>query len=525
MGEHGEIIANIPIRVSARAVFSKFNVFPHGGVNFGALIVNARNKQCTFTLENRGEFEFKYAIVKKPTAEQMKKQSHKVQAKGNVKSSQDASENSSITKMGPGEGGRSIKGRQEPTIRTDVVAGSQKLVLGMFTIYPAMGTILCGQGTVVNVDCSADKPGKQEALLVIEISDRFKADPPVVYRIFAEVFEPVIDTTDIISIFEEHGVCPNLCTLKSQLCRKDCVGTYVEAEQRFVFDNVIVGQAAKARFKITNPCKVPCDAKFAIVSASGKHKVTTDVFEVEKSKSTIASHSYTYAMVTFKPMAIQSYSAIFEAYPEGYKQKALTFEVQGEGNLPQVEIVEPTLRNARGQPLLLFRRILTTQTQTMRVTLRNTGTISTTAYIHIRAGKSHFSVASPNETTSSKKKAASASHKKRPLLLARLQLCLEVGDTKDFLVTFHPTDSEKYQGELSLKIQDNQFETIVIQLVGEGYKDDVSVENIHGSGKEWNAAQEDEEFQKLLPEQVEGKFDFSKLMIKRCTTLWLFCYM
>lgn len=53
----------------------------------------------------------------------------------------------------------------------------------------------------------------------------------------------------------------------------------------------------------------------------------------------------------------------------------LTFEVSGEGTLPRISIAKPTVRNKKGQPLLLFKRILVGQSQTLPLVIRNDGTL------------------------------------------------------------------------------------------------------------------------------------------------------
>jgi hydrocephalus-inducing protein len=73
VGEHGEVIANIPIRISAKAVFSKFSISPINDINFGSMVVHSR-KSASFTIENKGEFDFRYAVTKKLSAEQQQKQ-------------------------------------------------------------------------------------------------------------------------------------------------------------------------------------------------------------------------------------------------------------------------------------------------------------------------------------------------------------------------------------------------------------------------------------------------------------------
>lgn len=127
----------------------------------------------------------------------------------------------------------------------------------MFSITPAVGSIMAGQFQLVMVDCVADKPGQCEESLSIEISDRPKNSPSIKYKICGDVMIPGIDITDFCSIFEEHRVCRELGVLGQHLFHgENCVGVYGEEEKRFVFKSVIVGKTSQARFKITNPNKV-----------------------------------------------------------------------------------------------------------------------------------------------------------------------------------------------------------------------------------------------------------------------------
>ncbi len=71
LGDSGEVIANIPIRVSAKATFSQFSISPLDDVNFGSILINSK-KQNTLTITNKGDFELKYSINKQLTVEQQK---------------------------------------------------------------------------------------------------------------------------------------------------------------------------------------------------------------------------------------------------------------------------------------------------------------------------------------------------------------------------------------------------------------------------------------------------------------------
>lgn len=93
-----------------------------------------------------------------------------------------------------------------------------------------------------------------------------------------------------------------------------------------------------------------------------------DVYEIEPQRASIPAHSYVYATVTFTPPSMQTYNATLEAAVDGMpsamsKYRNLTFDIQGEGNLPRITVARPTARNKKGAPVLLFRRLLLGRTQ------------------------------------------------------------------------------------------------------------------------------------------------------------------
>ena len=113
------------------------------------------------------------------------------------------------------------------------------------------------------------------------------------------------------------------------------------------------------------------------VKGGAKH---TDVYEVEPARAQIPSHSHMYATVTFCPPSMQSFTALFEAAIDGVppnqaKGRNLVFEVHGEGNLPRISIMKPSVRNKKGQPLLLFKRILIGRSQTLPMLIANEGSL------------------------------------------------------------------------------------------------------------------------------------------------------
>lgn len=65
LGEGGQIVANIPVRVSAKAVYSKYSIQPASPIDFGAIVKGTKKTQ-TVVLENKGMLNFKFCIYQAP---------------------------------------------------------------------------------------------------------------------------------------------------------------------------------------------------------------------------------------------------------------------------------------------------------------------------------------------------------------------------------------------------------------------------------------------------------------------------
>lgn len=59
-------------------------------------------------------------------------------------------------------------------------------------------------------------------------------------------------------------------------------------------------------------------------------------------------------------------------------------------------------------------------------------------------------------------------------------LVVSPGNTAEFDVFFHSQKVGRVTGLIHLSVIDNQYEETLIHLVGEGYEDDITLDNIHG---------------------------------------------
>ncbi|CAH1779299.1 unnamed protein product [Owenia fusiformis] len=471
----GETIASIPVKITVRSVFNKYNIFPINDINFGSLLVNSK-KTRTFTIENKGEFDFKYTITKRE-----RKEDKEIRARPPVKG-----DKRSKSRDGSSSGRSVARPRRADSIRQDIGQGNQsRLVVGMFTIFPAFGLILPNGHQTVTVDCITEQPGRCDEELSVDITDRDPADHPqgIPYRLIAEACIPAISTADIGAIFEEHRVVKNLSVWQHGH-QIESGGIFGEDENRFIFNNVIVGMKAKARFKVSNSNKVPCDVVFSIKPLHAKHaSKIMEVFEVEPTRAQITAHGHQYATVTFMPASMQTFTANFEAAIDGVPQnqaktRNLSFEVSGEGNLPRITIQKPTVRNKKGQPLLLYKRTLLGRKEALPLTLTNDGTLPCKVDIDLVDPDDVYTLR-PLEGTMAVMADPDALTGETSRLPHTASVIVNVGDTANFEVIYGPTASVRSQGNIRLSVVNNQYEDSIVQIVGEGYEDDITLDNIH----------------------------------------------
>lgn len=64
---------------------------------------------------------------------------------------------------------------------------------------------------------------------------------------------------------------------------------------------------------------------------------------------------------------------------------------------------------------------------------------------------------------------------------ASTSINVAINESCSFLVEFNPKSNGKLASDLSLSVADNPFEDTTVQLIGEGYHEEVTIENIQAS--------------------------------------------
>ncbi|XP_026166304.1 hydrocephalus-inducing protein-like isoform X3 [Mastacembelus armatus] len=486
LGNRGETIATLAIKVSLQSVFSRYKITPACDINFGPLVYGCKKSQ-SFTIENIGVFETRFTVCMSTDA---------------VLLGRPGGPGKKITRESLSarpSGAASSKMRHE-FLHKDSNNAQNRLTTGVFSVSPCTGSLQPGSQQVVTVECVAEQLGKWDQSLLIEISDRDPSVHPegIPYRLLAEVCKPGI-ALDMASIFEEHHLCHNSRQLSSeQFCNAE--GIYVLDENKFIFNKVIVGQTAKARLKFTNNKKVPCVLFLAIKNIGSKMSRNVEIFDLSPTTLSIHSQSHSFAVVSFTPQTMQLYSAVLEVTMEGtsrttptFKTKVLEFDLMGEGNLPSVSVVRPALRNTRENPVLRFRRVLVGRRRTLPLMLLNDGNVPAQVQIDMLDKHGVFTLKpAPGYTCSSiyctKLEGSTDSEHQ---LVHRAILTLNVSEQVEFEVSFCSDKPLIVKAKMSLQVEDNQYSNTIIQVTGEAYQEIVSIDNISQSLREMD--QEDDE--------------------------------
>ncbi|XP_068025928.1 hydrocephalus-inducing protein homolog [Melanerpes formicivorus] len=469
----GEPIASIPVRLSARAVFSQYSISPAALLDCGAMASGTR-RACSFLLQNRGLLPFQFLICRaeQAAAEPTKKRKFSDSHKQGSSSGRSAAAKQSKPLL-PKETKPSVKAR---------------LTLGMFTVSPAFGSILPGEQQLVTVDCAAELPGPCQEQLLIDISNRDPRDNPlgIPYTLLAESCLPAFVADDLEAIFEGHQICSssNLCQVLQTVQEQQ--GVFLTDENKFIFTNVLVGHQATARFKICNVNRIPCHVLLSIKPSPSKLKSHSgQVFEVDPVRLSVPSCSQAFATVTFTPRKVKSYHCTFEASldvhtsPAAVRAQSLSFEISGEGKLPEVRVLRPALKDRRGNPLLLFRRLLLGAWEKLPLVLQNSGPVPAQVLLDLLDEEGVFFLKARPSTKCLYQAVGmkdSAGEERKPHTAS---LLLQRGQTAEFEVVFKPTLAQRLEGKLHLSVLDNPSET-TIRLLGEGYEADFTLDNIQG---------------------------------------------
>ncbi|GAB9466133.1 Hydrocephalus-inducing [Globisporangium polare] len=462
----GEPCREFTVFTTVRSVFSVFRVQPNRGINFGPHKYNDQTKTKRIEIRNDGEFPFKFRI-----------------------------QSSSL------EGGSAA---MEDALTLETQLHPEILSIGQFMVSPDCGSV--DPGVIVGLDVAFQPKDCKvyRELLHIEISGRnpFEAagssSDLLQYELVGESCFPGITTGDFESIFEEQIVMRSIdleapssspfSSVNSAGGLSNMLGiqsvVFAEKEKIFSFGTMIAAANSKGtveRFKITNPTKVSTTVQFQISAQlpSGSGPGSTgespsgllpQAFTVQPSVWEIPPLEHRFVSVYFKPTTITSYQAWFTAKVDDSPAQAqpmlsttandctlLQFELRGEGTMPCVSMIEPTLRDtATGSLMLNFGRVRVSKAKDLQVILRNDGILSATVLFSIQSNPNFF------------------------FALGNSSVLIAPKATETLILQFKPqkTHDEPTTSVLKITVHNNPFDETAVKLVGTGYREDLVFEDL-----------------------------------------------
>ncbi|XP_068021953.1 hydrocephalus-inducing protein homolog [Melanerpes formicivorus] len=460
----GEPMASIPVRLSARAVLSQYSISPAALLDCGAMASGTR-RACSFLLHNTGLLPFQFLICR---------------------AEQGAAEPTEQGKSSQAQRRQSLEGTSAAARLSCRQAG---LTLGMFTVSPAFGCILAGEQQLVRVDCAAGPPGPCQEQLLIDISHRDPRDNPlgIPYTLLAESCLPAFVVDDIEAIFEGHQICSssNLCPGLQR--GQEQQGVFLTDQRKFLFPDVLVGQRATARFSICNRNRVPCDVLLSIKASPRKLKSRPgQVFQVDPAQLCVPSCSQAFATVTFSPQKVQRYQCTFEACldaqrsPAAGRAQSLSFEISGEGKVPEVRVLRPARRDRRGNPLLLFRKLPLGAWEKLPLVLQNSGPVPAQVLLDLLDEEGAFFLKARPSTKCLYQAVGMEDSAGEERKLHTASLLLQCGQAAELEVLFRASLPQRLEGKLQLAVLDNPAGASTIRLLGAGCQEDFSLDNIQG---------------------------------------------
>lgn len=435
----GEPCREFLVHTSAHAVYSKFQLLPNRGINFGPNKFNDQAKAKRIEVRNDGDFPFKFRVA--PNSSQHQEQ-----------------------------------------LTIDTVLRAAVLSVGQFSITPDCGTVDPGSTVPLDVTFQPKDNAMYSEIVRFEISGRCLEDEAeskkLLYELIGESCYPGINVSDYDTIFEEQIVVRSIdgdssSTVVSASGRGGASPLsviFAENEKVFSFGAIITAANSKGsveRFKIANPTKISSTVRFNIVpkvttnsttQAAAVDSASQQVFTVQPSMWEIPPLEHRFVSVYFRPPTIATYHATFSAEVEDGPQDSdtLEFELRGEGTLPCIAIAEPTNRDQNGVLLANFGRVRVCKVKDLALTLRNDGVLAATVLFSIQANPNFL------------------------FALGNGSIIVAPKSTETLPIQFRPQrpHDEPTTSLLKIAVQNNPFEETTIRLFGSGYKDDLGFEDL-----------------------------------------------
>ena len=455
----GEFFESFDVTVSVRSVFSMFRLQPLRGINFGANMYGA-NPSRRIEIRNDGHFDsfFQVVLVREEEEAERALAAQRLEA-------EEKGEEFAMPVGGDGlltDGLSAVKhGHGDDKFHPKVPEGEK--AMGPFIVTPQGGRVAPNETVVIEVGFQAEGASLFREPIRIDVSGRDPSDKVgQVYELMGESCIPGINTEDFESIFEEQAVVRRIepTADDENMTGIASGGVFAEEQRMFNFGSIVPSSCGPRgvveRFKISNPNKIKALVDFNL---QGDDEQSLAAFSVQPASVDIPSHEHRYISVYFKPSAMRSYTANFEAtVQDGTEPRTnkLKLEVAGIGTMPCITVEKPTVLTADGHVLVDFGDLQAKKIKTLPLALRNNGAVPATVCFDMPG---HDSFAFDQRGHS---------------------LTLKPKQSRTLDLTFCPkvASEEPLDCNLRLSVLHNEYEATVVKLTGKAFLNDMSLEGL-----------------------------------------------
>ncbi|XP_017794375.1 PREDICTED: hydrocephalus-inducing protein homolog [Habropoda laboriosa] len=460
------LIAEIPLKVSLVAYYTRFRIYPYPVVNFGTLSI-CTEKTMYLNIENTGKFPLNYFI-------QLSYRHPSVIYMSNTTTEEVNRRQSVARKRVSKKGTKSARSE-----RTELPLGPEKLTFGPITINKIQGNVNVGETDSIAMTCHPEFVGSQEEQITVMVENSVPEDREgKVVTLSVNSSVPSIDFQDLDSIFQENHVVDRIQDFE---CPKE-IGAHTvfsRQEKSLNFRYISVLSTHTTCFKLHNRGVVSARVIVQFVEESLLPRTAKrNTFVIEPEIAQIPPMSYKMFTVSFTPHSIETFEGTLEAtvdLPSQLEADQLFIKLIGESCVPEVAITEPA-HGARERPTLNFARTLIDECSCRHFAVENVGFIRSKVIVEIDEDQSNvFNFSACSDT--------------QPLLQTWEGYCdephdkctvvrLSPGNTARFKTTFSPNKTGKHTGKIRLHVVDNPYENLLINLDGECYVESIVLDGL-----------------------------------------------
>ncbi|XP_031785390.1 hydrocephalus-inducing protein homolog isoform X3 [Nasonia vitripennis] len=441
------------VNVSATSYYTRFFIEPQPQLNFGSLALKMQ-KTMQIKIENTGKFPLKFLIVNQSTLRTP--QTISVQKRDSRLVKKD--------KRSPKK--EKIIARQSTNI------SNYATKWGPFTLEKTQGDLKPGQSDILTVNCWSDAIGYFEEKATFLIAD---SSPSEEHKrevsMVVDICVAEIIFKDYNEIFPDSYVVESL--EDSDYPNKIDAHTIFETLSKCLhFYRVCIGNIHTISITLRNTNVVPGN----VIIETTSNSTFKNMFMTNTNKLTIPPMSKQSFVLSFTPTVLGNFSSLLTMkldLPSDLEPRIFTINLHGESYVPQIRLIDPATEN-NDISMLDFGLTILSDVHEKVIKIKNAGQIAAT--ITVKIFDDLHAVYGIAIDQNKNKWPCGCSNDENGSQEVTLQLF--PGEVANIRIRFVPIAPKKYKSCLKIIIENNPYEILEVNLMGEGLDTSIVLENL-----------------------------------------------